>query len=124
MSQLIECPSIYELMACQKFQWQHNPLLEIWRERQDGDGNSRIILESYPPTDSSEIFKEALSSNSVGFGLFWVQLDLRNFRSLTQNILLKLNVPVKFKNLPPCKDVIVFLCYINYFYFLFSVNGN
>lgn len=64
MFQLIECPSIYELMSSLNFQWEHIPLLEIWREKLN-DGNSGIILESYPPTESVEIFKEALSSNTV-----------------------------------------------------------
>jgi hypothetical protein len=63
--QLIECPSIYELMGCLNFQWQHIPLLEIWREKLDKDGNSHIILEPYSPAESIEIFKEALSANTV-----------------------------------------------------------
>lgn len=64
MFQLIECPSIYELMASLNFQWEHIPLLEIWRGKLN-DGNSSIILESYPPVESVEIFKEALLSNTV-----------------------------------------------------------
>jgi hypothetical protein len=63
--QLIECPSIYELMACPHFHWQHLPVLEIWREKQDSDENSQIILESYSPEESIQIFKDALSSNTV-----------------------------------------------------------
>jgi hypothetical protein len=64
--QLIECPSIYELMSS-NFHWQHIPLLEIWRKKLDKDGNSHIILESYPPAESIEIFKEALSANTVSY---------------------------------------------------------
>lgn len=98
---LIECPSIYELMACQKFQWQHNPLLEIWRERQDGDGNSRIILESYPPTGSSEIFKEALSSNSVDYNGVTIPLpfnmEILKWANETWRILSRAKVPPKVK---------------------------
>lgn len=63
--QLIECPSIYELMACPHFNWQHIPLLEIWREKKDSDHNPQLILESYPPEGSIKVFKDALSSNSV-----------------------------------------------------------
>lgn len=65
MSQLIECPSIYELMACPNFHWKHIPLLELWRERLHEDGKSNVILESYPPRESVEIFKQALVNNKV-----------------------------------------------------------
>ena len=74
--QLIECPSIYELMGCLNFRWQHIPLLEIWREKQDSDGNSDLILESYPPAESIEIFKEALASNMVSPGLLLCQVQI------------------------------------------------
>ena len=63
--QLIECPSVYELMACLDFQWEHKPLLEMWRERLHADGNSQIILESYPLAESVDIFKGALANNTV-----------------------------------------------------------
>lgn len=65
LSQLIECPSIYELMACPNFHWQHMPALEIWRKKQDTDGDSHIVLESYTPSECIDIFMEALSDNSV-----------------------------------------------------------
>lgn len=74
--QLIECPSIYELMGCLDFHWQHIPALEIWREQQDSDGNSRLILESYSPEESIEIFKEALSSNTVSPELLLCQVQI------------------------------------------------
>lgn len=77
--QLIECPSIYELMACRKFHWKHIPLLEIWREKKDADGNSHNILESYQPEESVEIYKEALYSNTVSHGLSYVKSVLLRF---------------------------------------------
>ncbi|WJX44519.1 Lecithin-cholesterol acyltransferase-like 4 [Trifolium repens] len=64
---LIECPSIYELMACPNFDWQHVPLLELWRERLHSDGKSHVILESYPPCDTVEILKQALVKNKVSY---------------------------------------------------------
>lgn len=64
MFQLIECPSIYELMANPDFHWEHTPLLEIWRQR-DKDGSSGVILESYSPGESIPICTEALSGNMV-----------------------------------------------------------
>lgn len=76
--QLIECPSIYELAGCSNFHWSHIPLLEIWREKLDNDGNSHIILESYPPAESIEIFKEALSANTVSYELLLCQVQIIN----------------------------------------------
>lgn len=74
MSQLIECPAMYELMGCPKFRWQHIPLLELWRERHHSDGKSHIILESYPPGDCIEIFKQSLVNNTVSYQLYLVWL--------------------------------------------------
>lgn len=65
--QLLECPSIYELMACLDFEWDHIPLLEIWRKRCDSDENSTAMLESYPPMETIPIFMEALSVNKVSY---------------------------------------------------------
>ncbi|KAL5773430.1 hypothetical protein ACOSP7_013017 [Xanthoceras sorbifolium] len=102
---LIECPSVYELMACRKFHWQHIPLLEIWREKQDNDGNSRIILESYPQEESREIIKEALSSNTVNYDGVTMPLPLNmeilKWADETRKILSRAKVPssVKFYNI-------------------------
>lgn len=102
---LIECPSIYELMACPDFDWQHIPLLEIWRERHDSDGNSRIILESYPPEESISIFKEALSRNTVNYDGVDVplpfNLEILKWANETRKILSRAKVPsgVKFYNI-------------------------
>ncbi|XP_051126173.1 lecithin-cholesterol acyltransferase-like 4 [Andrographis paniculata] len=62
---LVECPSVYELMGCFEFKWDHPPLLEIWRQKCDSNGNSRVILESHPPDELVPIFIEALSANKV-----------------------------------------------------------
>lgn len=63
--QLLECPSIYELMACLDFNWEHIPLLEVWRKICDDDGNPTTVLETYPPVEAIPIFMEALSKNKV-----------------------------------------------------------
>lgn len=65
---MIECPSVYELMACLDFDWERIPLLEVWREK-PADGNSHVILESYSPVESVDIFMDALSSNTVSYEL-------------------------------------------------------
>ncbi|KAF9668189.1 hypothetical protein SADUNF_Sadunf15G0103400 [Salix dunnii] len=102
--QLIECPSIYELMACPHFHWQHLPVLEIWREKQDSDGNSQIILESYSPEESIQIFKDALSSNTVIYDGEDIplpfNLDILKWADKTHKVLSNAKVPpgVKFYN--------------------------
>lgn len=65
--QLLECPSFYELMACPDFCWENSPLLQIWKQNCDSDGNSNILLESYSPEESISIFTEALSTNTVRY---------------------------------------------------------
>ncbi|KAF3450013.1 hypothetical protein FNV43_RR06092 [Rhamnella rubrinervis] len=101
---LIECPSIYELMASVDFHWEHIPLLEIWREKLD-DGNSSIILESYPPVETVGIFKEALSSNKVNYEgsdiALPFNLDILKWANETREILSRAKVPsqVKFYNI-------------------------
>ncbi|GAB2266152.1 hypothetical protein Dimus_001174 [Dionaea muscipula] len=64
---LIECPSIYELMACPEFQWENTPLLQIWRKKNDQDVNNSILLESYSPEEIVPVLKEALISNMVEY---------------------------------------------------------
>lgn len=100
---LIECPSIYELMACLDFDWEHIPLLELWREKLV-DGNSRTILETYPPLESVEIFKEALSSNTVNYDGVNIpmpfNLEILKWANETRKVLSRAKVPsgVKFYN--------------------------
>ncbi|KAK1326277.1 Lecithin-cholesterol acyltransferase-like 4 [Acorus calamus] len=64
---LIECPSIYELMACPNFDWNTSPSLQVWREKIEC-GNTCTILESYGPEESISIMEEALSCNTVLIG--------------------------------------------------------
>lgn len=76
--QLIECPSLYELMGCPDFHWENIPVLELWREKHDSngkhdsDGKPHVILESYHPEDSIEIIKESLANNKVSYLLYLV----------------------------------------------------
>lgn len=65
--QLIECPSIYELMACLDYEWEHDPLLQIWKKIQDDEGNSSAMLETFTPMEAVSIFTQALSNNEVSF---------------------------------------------------------
>lgn len=63
--QLLECPSIYELLANPNFQWKDTPLLQIWRENLDNDGKKSALLESYEPAEAIKMIEEALSKNEV-----------------------------------------------------------
>lgn len=52
-------------MGSPDFNWEDIPLLEIWRERSNSNGDSTIMLESYPPVKAVSILKEALENNKV-----------------------------------------------------------
>ncbi|KAI3965802.1 hypothetical protein MKX01_010759 [Papaver californicum] len=98
---LIECPSIYELMACPNFDWQCHPLLEIWKEKHDSNGSPKVMLESYKPAEAISIMKEALSSNTVNYNGVDVtmpfNLDILKWANETQKVLSSAKVP------PQCK---------------------
>uniref|UniRef100_A0A803N0V3 Uncharacterized protein n=1 Tax=Chenopodium quinoa TaxID=63459 RepID=A0A803N0V3_CHEQI len=98
---LIECPSIYELMACPNFHWQNPPCLELWREKHDDDGNFHIRLESYTPEESITIFEKSLSSNTVdyvgGSMPLPFNLDILSWANETREILSRARVPPKVK---------------------------
>lgn len=74
--QLIECPSIYELLANPDFQWENVPLLQLWRQKHDDSGNSSALLESYEPKESIALMTKALSNNAVSS---WKPSLLHNF---------------------------------------------
>ncbi|KAG8385120.1 hypothetical protein BUALT_Bualt03G0008500 [Buddleja alternifolia] len=102
---LIECPSIYELMACLDFKWEHVPRLEIWRKKCDSDGNSTVMLESYPPEEAIPIFVEALSINKVTYDGVDMSLpfntEILKWANETRELLSSAEVPdqIKFYNI-------------------------
>lgn len=59
-------------MASLDFSWEHVPLLQFWKENIDVDGNSSILLESYPPVEAVSVLTQALSINKVYY-LFCVE---------------------------------------------------
>ncbi|KAM7524681.1 hypothetical protein LguiA_014583 [Lonicera macranthoides] len=102
---LIECPSVYELMACPDFKWENVPRLELWKENHDSNGNSSIMLESYSSVESISIFNEALSINRINYDGVDIHLPF-NFEILkwaneTLKVLDRAEVPpeVKFYNI-------------------------
>ena len=52
-------------MGNPNFSWDVTPLLQIWREKDDGNGGLRALLESYEPMEALDIMANALSSNTV-----------------------------------------------------------
>lgn len=102
---LIECPSVYELMGCLDFNWQHTPLLEFWRETHDSNGESNIMLESYSQAEAISIITQALSSNTVTYDGVELplpfNLKILKWANETRKILSRAKVPsqVKFYNI-------------------------
>lgn len=102
---LIECPSIYELMACPDFCWDDVPVLQLWRKKHDHTNNLNTFLESYQPMDSISLMNEALSSNKVGYNGLDVHLpfnlEILKWANETREILSRAKVPptVKFYNI-------------------------
>ncbi|KAK3041226.1 hypothetical protein RJ639_028486 [Escallonia herrerae] len=102
---LIECPSIYELMGCLDFKWQHIPRLQLWREHQDRDGKSTTMLESYCPVETVSILTQALSSNKVNYDGVEIPLpfniEILKWAKETRRVLSSAKLPphVKFYNI-------------------------
>ncbi|KAF2283121.1 hypothetical protein GH714_043445 [Hevea brasiliensis] len=63
---LVECPSIYEMLANPNFKWERQPQIQVWLEQSD-DGESSVKLESYGPLDSITFFQEALRNNELNY---------------------------------------------------------
>ncbi|KAL6544971.1 hypothetical protein OROMI_023833 [Orobanche minor] len=102
---LLECPSIYELMACLDYKWEHVPLLELWRQRSDSDENTSIMLESYSPEEVIPVFMEALSINKVLYNGSDISLpfnvEILKWANETRKLLSSAEVPnhIKFYNI-------------------------
>lgn len=102
---LLECPSIYELLANPNFQWRDIPLLQIWRENLDNSGKKSALLESYEPEEAIKMIKEALSSNEIiADGMHIpvpLNLDILNWAKETYDLLCSTKLPesVKFYNI-------------------------
>ncbi|XP_047971885.1 lecithin-cholesterol acyltransferase-like 4 [Salvia hispanica] len=102
---LLECPSIYELMACLDYKWEHVPLLEIWKKRCDSDGNSATVLETYPPVEAIPIFMEALSTNQISYSGVDMDmpfnLEILKWANETRKLLSSAKLPeqIKFYNI-------------------------
>ncbi|CAI9090526.1 OLC1v1025310C1 [Oldenlandia corymbosa var. corymbosa] len=102
---LIECPSIYELMACPDFHWESPPLLEVWRKKTSNSGDVDVMLESFLPMEAVSIFTEALACNKASCCGLNIPLpfnkDILKWSNETRKILGGAKVPpnVKFYNI-------------------------
>ncbi|KAK0593067.1 hypothetical protein LWI29_030249 [Acer saccharum] len=63
---LVECPSIYEMLANPEFKWKKQPQIDVWR-KQSENGEASIKLESYSSVESINLFEEALRQNELTF---------------------------------------------------------
>nr|XP_027188389.1 phospholipase A(1) LCAT3 isoform X2 [Cicer arietinum] len=63
---LVECPSIYEMLANPDYKWKKQPEIHVWRKHEK-DGNVNINLESYGPTKSISLFEGALRHNELNY---------------------------------------------------------
>ncbi|KAK7340394.1 hypothetical protein VNO77_21096 [Canavalia gladiata] len=63
---LVECPSIYEMLANPNYEWEKQPEILVWRKHSK-DSNDNINLESYGPNQSISLFEEALRHNELNY---------------------------------------------------------
>uniref|UniRef100_A0A0C9S5P6 TSA: Wollemia nobilis Ref_Wollemi_Transcript_18723_2374 transcribed RNA sequence n=1 Tax=Wollemia nobilis TaxID=56998 RepID=A0A0C9S5P6_9CONI len=115
---LVECPSIYELMACPDFDWSSPPLLEMWRKKSDNFGHSSIELESYGPWNCVDIMKSALLNNTITYDGRTIPLpfncEILKWANKTRKIMSSAKIPcsVKFYNIyGTCNDTPYSVCY-------------
>lgn len=53
------------MMSNPDFKWKQQPLIQVWRKESEGKQTSSVKLESYSPTESIDLFEEALRHNEV-----------------------------------------------------------
>lgn len=102
---LIECPSVYELMANPEFEWSRVPLLNVWRRSCNDAGESSAELETYRPDELFPILTEALADNTISYGGATIPLpfnkDIFEWAKKTQKLWQSAKLPpgVKFYNI-------------------------
>lgn len=63
--QLIECPSVYELIASPHFEWSEPPELRLWRKKEEENGDENVLLETFGPKHNLDVMIAALKDNKV-----------------------------------------------------------
>ncbi|KAL2941439.1 Phospholipase A(1) LCAT3 [Bienertia sinuspersici] len=65
---VIECPSIYEMLPNPEFEWKETPQICVWRKSSPNEDDSSLAkFESYGPLESISLFKEALKDNELNY---------------------------------------------------------
>ncbi|KAL2609370.1 hypothetical protein R1flu_027943 [Riccia fluitans] len=64
---LIECPSVYELMANPLFEWNDVPELRLWHQRIGSNGESECEMERFGPKDCIGVMMAALKDNMLEY---------------------------------------------------------
>jgi hypothetical protein len=64
-TQLIECPSVYELIASQHFDWSEPPELRLWRKQAEENGEAKVKLQAFGPRENLDVMMAALEENKV-----------------------------------------------------------
>lgn len=47
------------------YKWKQQPLIKVWRKESEESKASLVKLEEYGPTESIQLFEEALKDNEV-----------------------------------------------------------
>ena len=70
MWQLVECPSVYELMAEYESDWEETPELRIVRAPTgEKEGDTEVTVETFKtPRDVLRLLQSVLKHNSVSTG--------------------------------------------------------
>ncbi|KAG0557320.1 hypothetical protein KC19_11G119900 [Ceratodon purpureus] len=64
---LIECPSVYELMAHPHFDWSEPPELRLWRKQAEETGEEKVLLEAFGPKENLDVMMAALEENKLDY---------------------------------------------------------
>ncbi|QCE12457.1 phospholipase A(1) LCAT3 [Vigna unguiculata] len=101
---LVECPSVYEMLANPSYGWKKQPEILVWRKHtKDGDNNTN--LESYGPTQSISLFEEALRNNELSYNGKTIRLpfnfDILDWAIKTRQLIANAKLPdgVSFYNI-------------------------
>ncbi|OWM86159.1 hypothetical protein CDL15_Pgr010983 [Punica granatum] len=63
---LVECPSIYEMLGNPDFKWAKPPEIQVW-QKSSADGNDSVNLETYGPLECVSVFEAALRNNELSY---------------------------------------------------------
>ncbi|KAL9263105.1 Phospholipase A(1) LCAT3-like protein [Drosera capensis] len=102
---VVECPSIYELMPNPGHNWKEHPVIEVWHKKQTEDEAPSVKLETYGPLESSSIFEEALRTNELSYQGKTVPLpfnfDILKWATKTRQVISNAQLPegVSFYNI-------------------------